>query len=36
MNNCYNGYFINVSEGYWRPNNYTDLIDQCINKAENC
>ena len=36
MLNCTDGYVINVNPGYWRHNITTDLIDECVNLAENC
>ena len=36
MKSCYNGYQISIKPGFWRPSNYSDLIDECVNMITNC
>ena len=36
MEYCEEGYIISLKQGYWRPNNETDDISECINFLENC
>lgn len=33
---CSEGYVLFLNQGYWRVNNYSDIIEPCNNRKENC